>query len=81
LPTQTDPNTISLIDLLRALRAPVDANLRAALAEEQQIGQRIAATARSVTVAIIGVSLPFLYRDPVVAFPMALLAGLVATDL
>ena len=71
---------MSLIDMLRAPRAPVDATLRAALAEEREIGRRIAATARSVTVAVILLSLPFLYRAPVMAFPMALLLGLVVTD-
>jgi len=81
LPTPTEPRRLSLLGLLTAPRAPVEPNLRAALAEEQRIGQRIAATARSVTVGILIVTLPLLSRDPAVFFPLALLLGLVATDL
>jgi len=71
----------SMIGQLRAPQPPADPHLRAALAEERQIGQRIAAQARSVTVVILLVLLPVLSRDPGVVFSMALLLGLLATDL
>lgn len=81
LTTLPKPRLAALFSLLTAPAAPVDPILRAALAEEQRIGQRIAATARSVTVLILVVTLPLLNRDPVILYSLALLLGLVATDL
>ena len=80
MPPPTKNRLTSLLGLLAPQTAPVEPQLRAALAEEQRIGQRIAATARSVTVGILVVTLPLLNRDPVVIFPLVLLLGLVVTD-
>lgn len=66
---------------LRGTDVKANPHLRAALAEEAQAGQAIAATARSVTVGIMVVMMPLLNRDPAVFFPLILLLGLVATDL
>jgi len=70
-----------LTRLRQAASLPDDPHLRAALAEEQRIGQRIAATARSATVVLLIVLVPVFNRDPVMVFSLALLGGLLATDL
>ncbi|MGL6211579.1 MAG: adenylate/guanylate cyclase domain-containing protein [Paracoccaceae bacterium] len=68
----------------RAIRDPDlsgNPHLRAALAEDLRIGQSIAATARSVTVVLLVLTLPLLIRDPGIIFPLVLMLGLIATDL
>lgn len=79
--TLPKPRMAALLGLIRSTARPVDPILSAALAEERHIGQRIAATARTVTVVILLVMLPLLNRDPVILYSLALLLGLVATDL